>query len=120
MNTQNTESSASSAGYKYQDLVALEKIVELLTNVNMKQVVIDKSNTPHIEDVVINYTNSIEYIQIKHSNSEELSTFKKSDMFSNEKSLLIIALLKSPSVIIPTSFLSSTTKVAPSFFDDIS
>lgn len=87
MDIQNTESSASSAGYKYQDLVALEKIVELLTNVNMIEVVIDKSNTPHIEDVVINYSHYIEYIQIKHSNSKELSTFKKSDMFSNEKSL---------------------------------
>jgi len=87
MNIISTESSASSAGYIYQNIVALEKIVELLENDNIKQVTLDKKNTPHIEDVVIDYANSTEYIQIKHSNSEELSTFTKSDMFAKEKSL---------------------------------
>lgn len=80
MKIQNTESSASSAGYKYQDLVALEKIIALLTDSDIQQVIIDKSNTPHIEDVIIEYSHYTEYIQIKHSNSEELSTLQETLM----------------------------------------
>ena len=53
MNITSTESSASSAGYKYQDIVAFEKIVELLENEDIKQVILDKKNVPHIEDVVV-------------------------------------------------------------------
>ncbi|MFK7780395.1 MAG: hypothetical protein QM490_04560 [Candidatus Gracilibacteria bacterium] len=122
-----TESSASSAGYKYQDIVALEKVVELLDNTNMRQVTIDKSDTPHIEDVVVEYIDSIQYIQIKHSNSDDLSTFTKSDMFSNEKSLFSKTFYgwqtqKSNGnikIIILTNDKVSTTKSKGTSLDDI-
>lgn len=84
--TVNTESSASSGGYKYQDIVALEKVVSLLTDQKLKQVTLDAKNTPHIEDVVCVYENHNEFIQVKHSNDKN-SNFTKSDLFSNEKSL---------------------------------
>ena len=84
--TVNTESSASSGGYKYRDIVALEKVVSLLTDQKLKQVTLDAKNTPHIEDVVCVYENYNEFIQVKHSNDKN-SNFTKSDLFSNEKSL---------------------------------
>lgn len=83
----NTESSASNAGYKYQDIVALNRVVDLLIDNSLKKVIIDRDNTPHIEDVVLEYIDKVEYLQVKHSNSDKQETFTNSDLFSKEKSL---------------------------------